>query len=428
MVQLLGTGLLIKGKQIVNESGDGSFNKITASAIDIRSGGVNIVGSSNISGDLNVQGMISGDVVSSTPQNILEKNKNCLVSLIAISNNQQSSFTGVFIRPDGWVLTSYSPLVAERGELCLDVWGTITNPNEDKNIDIIKAHHIFVDDLSGLCVIKFPDIEEHTFIEWSDNKKCVSGSNCYSVSSYPSISHGLIHSINREYTNLDYVLLDYMCGPHSIVLDCHGRLITVCTCKHQENGVTMMGGCVPEYAKHSVDFMISSLQDYNIELRGCLPIKYRNINNLDIITSGALGILEPKGVITTDGNIITSINDCVVDSSSDINIFILDKHPGDEVQLKYVVPPDNEQQSIVLNIEPLSRNSTNSAELFTSNFMDFVPINSDYKSLNASNLKVIYEETHEEEIRYRKKMYLMDRLKNIKNRKKSRPRVRSRKR
>ena len=435
MVQLLGTGLLIKGRQIVNESGDGSFNKISASNIDIRSGGVNITGSSNITGSLNVQGTISGDVISSLPQNILEKKKDCLVSLLGIFGQQQKSFTGIFIRPDGWIITNYSSLITEEGDVCLDVWGTIRNPTENKKIDVIKAHHIFVDEYYGLCVIKFPDIENHCHVNWAKDSK--PGDNCYSVNYNTSISHGLIHSRLSQ-----SILLDYMCASSSVILDARGDLVSICNYKHEESGIVLVGGCSPIYAKHSSNFMINNLEDYEITKHSSLGMNYEDVNALHIVTSGSLGIIDVSGAIIIDsstaysGNIIKSIDDVETSCCDDLDFYILQKKIGDEVKLKYITPPSTEEHFINISIVGCEKNATSttsttaysSSDKWRSSYSDFIPMNLNYQSMNANNMKVIYEETHEEEIKYRKKMYLVDRLRNVKNRKKSRPRVRSRKR
>lgn len=449
-IQLQGTGLIIKGKTVVNERGDINTCSLNTNEISVKSGGLKVNGSSSIKGDLVVEGNVVGDLFSFKSITMLSNYSDCLVELVSkVDDEKYNTFTGVFIRHNGWVVASLEGVVGS-----IDVWGTIRYPTKDKHIDVIKAHHVFVDKVTGLCVIKFPDIVDHQCLKWSNG--CDVGEICYSMTAPVnpfnecSIIEGSICYEKFDYKNNDCTILNLNHGSiGDSVVDCGGGLITILGFEfHNKN---LFGGVSSKFAKFSTDFMISNLRDYELQDRSCLGIcKYSDVTHLQIITSGLLGIVAPKGIIIDEvaesiidagvtrcnppllsGNIVASIDDREIGLYS-MNELILHESPGMTVDVNYIDPPcsDVKKVSIVLgdldSIPCVSKNRFNDINTLIPRTIISQPYIDDFQKTNAINAKEIYDATHEKEIQYRKKRYLLDRLNRIKNRKGSKKRVKSR--
>ena len=440
-IQLQGTGLVIKGRAVINSASDANFNILSASSINIKTGGVNINGDSNISGDLVVRGEIYGNVNSSTQYSLLKKYNDCLVQLMSEEEEDKYHiFSGVFITSDGWVLSSYECVKNSN-----TVWGTIMNPTLEKKMDVLKAHHIFVDKLTGLCVIKFPDIENHNYLKWADT---YSGEECYSLLSpiHPvaefSARKGSIQYTKIEYDKCDCVVCDIQLSPGDPIINSNGELITVALFEYK-NGA---GGPSKLFGQYSSNFMISKLQDYLLENRGWLGmIESSEMTHLHVITSGLLGVFSPKGVIieqtannsplencmVLSGNVITHIDGIELNNKTSINAIIMDKQPKDTIDITYINPPSIVLETTSIVLDPLPHEGVfniHNTSLLEPKLVIKKPYNINFAQTNNKNAKEIYDATHEEEIKYRKKMYLVDRLKIVKNRKRVKSRVRSRKR
>lgn len=449
-IQLTGSALIIRGKTVVTSKGDVFADNLSANTIDIKSGGVKIKGDSNIDGCLTVKGNIRGIMHSITPTVILNNANDCLVQLAAkVGENSYISFNGVFITSDGWVVAS-----SDQSMQLEEVWGTILNPTNGKNIDVLKAHHIFIDYLNGLCAIKFPDIEDHSYLKWASYKDLQIGQQCYSISSgvYPfsqsNIQEGTVFNTHFETNCGDYVVYDMKTQTQTIgscVVNASCELIGILNVNLKNYGFVSSLNTI--FTKHSIQFMISNLKDYEIKLRPSMGIiKSTNVTHIEVITSGLLGMFPPKGKmidqLTDDslliqceppvlsGNIITHINNIELNGENSINGILLNKSIGENIKIRFITPPSTTLRSaqVTLTCEKQSVDTLKSDILqgIKPILITKYPYFKDFEQTNNKNARIIYEATHEKEIKHRKKMYLLDRLKTVKNRKKSKRRAVSR--
>lgn len=464
-IQLVGSALIIRGKTVVNSKGDVFADSLSANTIDIKNGGVKIVGGSTISGDLTVNGNIIGGVQNLMPYRILNKCKQCLVELVAKSGeNNYNVFSGVFVSSDGWVITSANCVLDSDRQPITQVWGTIIQPNKDKEVDVISSHHIFVDKLSGLCVIKFPDIANHDYLRWADTATSCIGERCYCLSSSvapfsgPTIQEGGICFTHFECDRSDCVIYDFRTAPSggcAVNTNCELMGVMNFECKWNgepgERGDKLFGSINSRFAKHSMDFMISNLKDYDNDCRSWLGIiDQTNVTHIEIIISGLLGMFPPKGKMIDvvgekspmtlckpqilSGNIVTHIDGIELNVNQSINDVILDKPAGSKIDVEFITPPSTtvKRTTVTLGLMPSTPPNTQSLRsLYTINYLRPTTITKSpyydaFALINNKNAQIIYEATHEKEIKQRKKMYLINRLKVVKTRKKSRSRVKSR--
>jgi len=454
-IQLQGTGLVIKGKTIVSSDGNLYANNLSAQTIDIKHGGLKVRGSSNITGDLTVTGNIIGDSISYLCNTLLKKNNSKLVGLLAkVGEDNYVSLTGVFISSDGWVVTNSSSLLNTN-----DVWGTIYNPSSDKDVDVLSADGVFVDELSGLCFIKF-DVSNHKHFEWADHKSISIGDPCFMMT-FPihpineiSITKSTINYTNFRNNGCRCILtsLNQVPKPGSIIINSRGELI--CIIQFGYDG--LYGGVMSNYIKHSAIKIMDTMDDVRLNTIPSLGIlDCSSVTHLELVLSGLLGIYPPKGFIINKlrddsvlsvcnppiqvGNIITHINGVCVgvgvgegdDRSVSVNDLLFNSTPGETITIKFISPPSIEEHVTRVQLQCMSKDELlHSCKSYT---LDDVRISkkpyiTDYENINARHAQDIYEVTHQDEIKYKKKLYLLDRLKNVKNRKLIKSRVKSRNR
>lgn len=455
---LKGNSLQIKGKVVINRSGDVFANSLSANKINIRNGGVEINGLSQFNGDVDVYGKLSGNIVSNTSSSVLLQAKQCLVSLlIQTSDNTYSIATGTMISHDGWVITSSSILKDSN-----KVWGTILNINDETPINIVKADGVFIDNKHCISVIKFPDIDSHAFLTWKKIEKNCTGDECYVLAAPTQTSDYRIskgNTNNITFSNHEQMYRSILCefndcerGYGEPIMDHNLELIGILNFKYKG----LYGAINSRDACMSAQFMMTHLCDYTDQYRPLKIItKWSPVTALEIINTGLLGKHPPQGIIIDEvndslyqiikvGDIITHIDNKIILNYQYyiLNDMISLKNRNDTIQFTVITPPNTESRTIDVKISDfdIPSNSVRHIQLSQSqhdisykileplvNTHIFQkPYVKEFEEENAKTTREIYEYAHADEIKYKKKMQLLNRLKNVKNRKKSKTRVKSR--